>query len=121
MLDQANCCFVPTACAKEECISPFVAKLGKFTLCKLPSTSTAVPFDYSVVPLPLLIKNEGMSVQRLVGKVVIVSGAAGGIGLGCAAVAARQGARVVIADINDDEGEAAAEQIGATYFSAGAV
>jgi NAD(P)-dependent dehydrogenase (short-subunit alcohol dehydrogenase family) len=51
------------------------------------------------------------------GKGVIVTGAAQGIGKATAELLAEEGARVVLADINDDAGEAAAEalrQAGAT-------
>ena len=44
-------------------------------------------------------------------KVTIITGAAQGIGLACGQRFARDGARVVLADINADKGEAAAEAI----------
>lgn len=44
-------------------------------------------------------------------KVTIITGAAQGIGLACGQRFARDGARVVLADINDEKGEAAAEAI----------
>lgn len=48
---------------------------------------------------------------RVAGKVVVVTGAAQGIGYGIAALLAREGARVVIGDIQADLGEAAAAGI----------
>jgi NAD(P)-dependent dehydrogenase (short-subunit alcohol dehydrogenase family) len=48
---------------------------------------------------------------RVEGKVAIVTGAAQGIGRGCAELLAREGARVVIGDINGDLGEQAALEI----------
>ncbi|MDB5057161.1 MAG: Short-chain dehydrogenase/reductase [Chloroflexi bacterium] len=48
---------------------------------------------------------------RMAGKVVVVTGAARGIGRGCAEMLAREGARVVIGDVRADEGAAAAEAI----------
>ncbi len=48
---------------------------------------------------------------RLAGKVIVVTGAARGIGRGCAEMLAREGARVVIGDVRDDEGTATAEAI----------
>jgi len=48
---------------------------------------------------------------RLDDKVAIVSGGAMGIGRGTAGLFAREGARVVVADINEDAGRAAAEEI----------
>ncbi len=48
---------------------------------------------------------------RLAGKVVVVTGAAQGIGFGCARMAAAEGAAVVLGDIQKDRGEVAAEKI----------
>ena len=45
------------------------------------------------------------------GKVVVVTGAARGIGRGCAEMLAREGARVVIGDVLDEQGEATASAI----------
>jgi len=50
--------------------------------------------------------------MRLQGKVAVVTGAARGIGLACAARFAAEGAKVVVADILDEEGETAVEKIG---------
>ncbi|WP_375286068.1 SDR family NAD(P)-dependent oxidoreductase [Sphingomonas sp.] len=56
--------------------------------------------------------------DRLAGKIALVTGAASGIGLACAAAMARQGARVFLADIDDAAGAAAADAIaGASYLS----
>ncbi len=49
--------------------------------------------------------------MRLQGKVAVVTGAARGIGQACAGRFGAEGAKVVLADIIDDEGEAAAEAI----------
>ncbi len=49
--------------------------------------------------------------ERVKGKVAIVTGAAQGIGRGCALLLAREGARVVVADIQDVEGLSVVEQI----------
>lgn len=48
---------------------------------------------------------------RLAGKVVVVTGAAQGIGFGCARLFAAEGARVVLSDIQAERGEAAAAAI----------
>ena len=49
--------------------------------------------------------------QRLSGKVVVVTGAAQGIGFECARMAAAEGASVVLGDIQKDRGEEAAAKI----------
>src|SRR5215475_2291395 len=48
---------------------------------------------------------------RLAGKVIIVTGAAQGIGFGCARMAAAEGAAVVLADIQKERGEESASKI----------
>ncbi len=49
--------------------------------------------------------------MRLEDKITIITGAADGIGLACAARFAREGARVMLADINAEKGEAEAEKL----------
>lgn len=49
--------------------------------------------------------------DRLKGKVVVVTGAAQGIGFGCARMLAAEGAAVTIGDIQEERGEAAAASI----------
>lgn len=53
--------------------------------------------------------------MQLDGKVVVVSGAASGIGASVVKLAAKQGASTVGLDIDDDRGKAAVEQSGGTY------
>lgn len=53
-----------------------------------------------------------MEAQELAGKVAIVTGGAGGIGRATAEVLAREGAQVVIADVDADAGEAVASRLG---------
>jgi NAD(P)-dependent dehydrogenase (short-subunit alcohol dehydrogenase family) len=54
--------------------------------------------------------------RTLVGKVVIVTGAAAGIGEGCALVAAREGAKVIVADVDEVKGKEVASRIGGSFF-----
>ena len=60
--------------------------------------------------------------NRVQDKVAIVTGGAQGIGYGCAELLAREGAKVVIGDVNAERGAAAAEKIraagGQAYFYA---
>ncbi len=51
----------------------------------------------------------------LQGKVVIITGAAQGIGAACAQRFAREGAQVMLADMNDAPGQALAAELKATY------
>ena len=52
--------------------------------------------------------------MRLSGKVAIISGAASGMGAATARMFAREGAKVVIADLLEHEGKKLADEIGAT-------
>lgn len=51
---------------------------------------------------------------RVSGKVALISGAASGLGRADAAVLAREGASVILTDVNDEAGESAAEAIRAS-------
>lgn len=53
---------------------------------------------------------------RLAGKVAIVTGAASGFGKGIAAKFVEEGATVTIADLSEDAGLKAAEELGCTFF-----
>lgn len=54
--------------------------------------------------------------QELAGKVAIVTGGAGGIGRATVELFVREGARVVIADINNEQGEELARELGKAAF-----
>jgi NAD(P)-dependent dehydrogenase (short-subunit alcohol dehydrogenase family) len=62
--------------------------------------------------MPSGIKPTELFPGRVSGKVAIVTGGASGIGHGIGRLFASHGARVIIADINDTNGKAAAAQIG---------
>jgi NAD(P)-dependent dehydrogenase (short-subunit alcohol dehydrogenase family) len=49
---------------------------------------------------------------RVQGKIALVTGGASGIGRGCAETLAREGATVIITDVQDDKGRALAAEIG---------
>ncbi|MDX2090110.1 MAG: glucose 1-dehydrogenase [Kofleriaceae bacterium] len=53
--------------------------------------------------------------KRVDGKIAIVTGAASGIGLGCAKLLAAEGAKVVLADRDNVRGTAAAVELGAPH------
>ena len=53
---------------------------------------------------------------RMTGKVALISGGAGGLGGATARRMAEEGAKVVIADLADEQGQALAEAIGAEYL-----
>lgn len=55
-------------------------------------------------------------VQRLDGRVAVITGGAGGIGLATARRFVSEGAVVVLADMNDDAGQAAASEVGGHYI-----
>ena len=54
--------------------------------------------------------------MKLKDRIAIVTGASKGIGLACAERFAADGATVIMSDVDDGAGEAAAKTIGATYM-----
>src|SRR5947209_13994679 len=59
------------------------------------------------------IPKKGKTVMRLANKVAIISGAASGMGAATARIFAREGARVVVADVLEHEGRQVANSNGA--------
>jgi NAD(P)-dependent dehydrogenase (short-subunit alcohol dehydrogenase family) len=53
--------------------------------------------------------------MRLKDKVAIVTGAAGGIGLACAEAFVKEGAKVMLSDVDAAKGEASAKKLGAKF------
>src|SRR5215475_14496855 len=53
---------------------------------------------------------------QLSGKVGIITGAASGIGAACARVLAREGARLVLTDVDQTAGERVADETGSTFI-----
>jgi NAD(P)-dependent dehydrogenase (short-subunit alcohol dehydrogenase family) len=54
-------------------------------------------------------------VQRLEGRVAVITGGGGGIGLASARRLASEGAKIVVADVDEAAGEAAAKEVGGTF------
>src|SRR5437870_1117761 len=61
-----------------------------------------------------MLSNDAME-RRFDGRVAIVTGGASGIGAATAAALAREGARVVVADLDRARGPRVATEIGATF------
>jgi glucose 1-dehydrogenase len=55
--------------------------------------------------------------RRLEGKVALVTGAARGIGFACAEAFVREGAKVVLADVEEKQGRASAERLGGQFVA----
>ncbi len=64
------------------------------------------------------VPSEAAVVRRLAGRVAVVTGGASGIGLASARRLASEGAHVVIGDVGDTAGKAAAAEVGGVYVRA---
>ena len=85
------------------------------TQTKTPAQApTQVPTQVSI-KAPIKAPSTALVSFGLGGKVAIVTGAAQGIGAACAQRFAREGAQVVIADVDDARGTALAAELGASY------
>ena len=77
-------------------------------------TPTAAPIE-APIEVPTEAPSSALVSFGLGGKVAIITGAAQGIGAACAHRFAREGAQVVIADVDDARGTALATELGASY------
>ena len=87
-----------------------VGTKGPLTRCWPSSRAARSPFATPASHEPALERLE-FTVERMKGKVVIVTGGARGLGGAAASALAREGASVVVADILEDEGNAKVEEI----------
>jgi len=71
--------------------------------------------DGSIAPDPPGIYFHGDKYMDIKGKVFIVTGGASGLGAGTAKMLTREGAHVVLADLQDEAGQALATELGQTY------
>jgi NADPH:quinone reductase-like Zn-dependent oxidoreductase len=93
------------------------ASLRMYQACRGREGATAGSRLAAALPIVRGDGNEGEDMSDLNGKVALVSGAARGIGAAIAQTMVDHGAKVVIGDVLDGEGQALAEKIGppATY------
>ena len=76
------------------------------------SHSEALQNSPNLTACRIITEALSMTRKRVEGKVALITGAAQGIGKATAIALAKEGAQIIISDVNDSEGNAVAREIG---------